>query len=107
MPISFFLKNKLHMRRDPGRRLLAGRRPSRLYLGFVWGFVRDIWNPFGLRDRGYMMLFGGLCAVGYVAFAFLPVSCATLLAAVIVLRPPSCSCRARRPASARPSPAST
>jgi hypothetical protein len=29
-----------------------------LYLSFVFGFIRDMWNPFGMRDRGFMLLFG-------------------------------------------------
>src|SRR5271168_3734410 len=81
LPVTFFLKNKLHMHAgEVSSFLLVAGLP--LYFGFAWGFVRDLWNPFGLRDRGYMMIFGGLCAVGYVYFAFVPVSAATLLVAV-------------------------
>lgn len=84
IPISFFLKNKLHLKAHEvaAFRLVAGLP---LYFGFLWGFVRDIWNPFGLRDRGYMMLFGAVGAVCYAYFAFVPVTRETLLAAVILL----------------------
>jgi MFS family permease len=84
LPITFFLKNKLHMNASEVTSfLLVAGLP--LYFGFAWGFVRDLWNPFGLRDRGYMMIFGALCAIGYVYFAFVPVSAATLLVAALLL----------------------
>jgi len=84
VPIFFFLKNRLHMGASQIALYgLVAAIPS--YLAFIPGFVRDLWNPFGRRDRGYMMLFGGLCAVGFAAFAFLPVSLASLLALAIIL----------------------
>ena len=84
IPISFFLKNRLHLKAHEVAtfRLIAGLP---LYFGFMWGFVRDVWNPFGLRDRGYMMLFGAIGAICYAVFAFVPASSTTLLAAVMVL----------------------
>ncbi len=84
LPISFFLKNKLHMKAHEVADFLAIAGIP-LYLGFLCGFVRDSWNPFGRRDRGYMMLFGALCAALYVIFAFVPVNATTLLAAVILM----------------------
>jgi hypothetical protein len=84
LPISFFLKNKLHLHSgDVARFLFVAGMP--LYFSFLWGFVRDLWNPFGLRDRGYMIIFGAICAVAYVYFAFTPVSSAGLLLAVTLL----------------------
>jgi len=84
IPVSFFLKNRLHLQAHEvaGFRLLAA---TPLYLSFVFGFIRDTWSPLGMQDRGYMLLFGGLGAVVYVAFAFVPMSYATLLAAVVLL----------------------
>ena len=29
-----------------------------IFLGVVFGFARDTFNPLGRRDRGYFMLFG-------------------------------------------------
>src|SRR5437667_8332938 len=57
IPISFFLKNKLHLEAHElaGFRLVAA---IPLYLSFVFGFIRDSWNPLGLRDRGFMLVFG-------------------------------------------------
>jgi len=36
-----------------------------VYLAFVFGMVRDRWNPLGLRDRGFMLLFAPLTALVY------------------------------------------
>jgi hypothetical protein len=84
VPIFFFLKNRLHMGATQIALYgLVAAIPG--YLAFVPGFVRDLWNPFGLRDRGYMMLFGGLCALGFAGFAFLPVTLAGLIALSILL----------------------
>ena len=84
IPISFFLKNRLHLTAQEvaAFRLIAA---IPLYLSFVFGFMRDIWNPLGMRDRGFMLLFGGVTALLYVLFAFTPMSYATLLFAVVVL----------------------
>jgi hypothetical protein len=84
IPISFLLKNKLHLQAHEvaGFRLAAA---VPLYLSFVFGFIRDIWSPFRMGDRGLMLLFGSLSAALYVAFAFAPISYWTLLIAVIML----------------------
>jgi hypothetical protein len=84
IPISFFLKNRLHLEAHQVAhfRLIAA---IPLYLSFVFGFIRDIWNPLGMRDRGFMLVFGGACALLYLGFAFLPMTYSSLLVAVIVL----------------------
>jgi hypothetical protein len=84
IPISFFLKNRLQLKaHDVANFRLVAAIP--LYLSFVFGFVRDIWNPFGMKDRGFMLLFGGVTAVLYLAFAFTTMIYATLLVAVVLL----------------------
>ncbi len=84
VPISFFLKNKLHLvaSQIAWFRLAAG---VPLYLSFLCGLVRDSWSPFGMRDRGYMVLFGAATAALFVLFAFAPFGATTLLVAVIAL----------------------
>src|ERR1035438_2620144 len=84
IPISFLLKNRLHLTAHEvaNFRLLAA---IPLYLSFVFGFIRDTWNPLGMRDRGFMLLFGGISALLYVLFAFTPLTYVTLLAAVVLL----------------------
>jgi len=84
IPISFFLKNKLHLQ---AHEVAIFRVVSAipLYLSFVFGFIRDTWNPFGMRDRGYMMLFGAITAGFYLYFAFTPVTYVALLIAIVLL----------------------
>ena len=84
IPISFFLKNRLHLTaHEVATFRLVAAIP--LYLSFVFGFMRDSWNPLGMRDRGFMLLFGSVTASLYVLFAFTPMSYAALLFAVVVL----------------------
>lgn len=84
IPVSFFLKNRLHLTaHEVATFRLVAAIP--LYLAFVFGFIRDIWNPFRMRDRGFMLSFGGITALLYVFFAFTPMTYATLLAAVVLL----------------------
>ncbi|HEY5290449.1 MAG TPA: hypothetical protein VIJ59_10505, partial [Caulobacteraceae bacterium] len=55
VPITFFLKNRLHLAAHQTALFrLIGAAP--LYLAFVFGFVRDTYNPLGMRDRGYLVL---------------------------------------------------
>ena len=84
IPMSFLLKNKLHLQ---PQELANFRVVSAIpvYLSFVFGFIRDTWNPLGMRDRGLMLLFGSLCSIHCVAFALTPVSYAALLVAMVVL----------------------
>jgi len=84
IPISFFLKNKLHLEAHE----LADFRlvtAIPLYLSFIFGFIRDMWNPFGMRDRGFMTLFGAICAALYACFAFVAMTYGTLLIAMVLL----------------------
>jgi hypothetical protein len=84
VPISFFLKNKLHMRAHEVATFRAWSAAP-LYVSFLFGFARDRWNPFGMKDRGFMVLFGSITALVYLTFAFIPVSYLTLLIGVIIL----------------------
>src|ERR1700675_68970 len=84
IPISFFLKNRLHLTaHEVANFRLVAAIP--LYLSFVFVFIRDMWNPLGMRDRGFILLFGGISALLYVFFAFIPLTYGTLLAAVVLL----------------------
>ena len=52
IPISFFLKNKLHLQASELANFrLAAALP--LYLSCVFGFVRDTWNPVGWEIEGF------------------------------------------------------
>src|SRR5262249_50518311 len=52
-------------------RLLTG---VPLYFGFVFGLMRDQWNPLGLRDRGFFLIFAPLAAVVFFWMAAVPVT---------------------------------
>jgi len=84
IPITFLLKNKMRLKAHElaDFRLLAA---IPLYLSFVFGFIRDSWNPLGMRDRGFMLLFGSVTACLYIIFAFTPPTYGTLLVAVLIL----------------------
>jgi MFS family permease len=45
-----------------------------MYLAFAFGLLRDAWNPFGLRDRGYFLIFAPAAAIVFMVMAFSPVS---------------------------------
>jgi hypothetical protein len=84
IPVSFFLKNRLHLTaHEVANFRLVAAIP--LYLSFGFGFVRDMWNPLGMRDRGFILLFGGISALLYILFAFTPMSYGTLVIAVVTL----------------------
>jgi hypothetical protein len=83
--LSLLLKNQLQLSASEVsdfRALVA----IPIYLSAIFGFIRDSWNPFGIRDRGLILLFGGLTVVLYIVLAFVPVTYATLLDAVLLLR---------------------
>jgi hypothetical protein len=84
LPISFLLKNKLHLKADEVAifGLITGV-PS--YVSFLFGFARDTWNPLGMGDRGFVVLFGGLCAAIYGLFAVMPVTYQSLLVEYLLL----------------------
>ena len=84
IPVSFLLKNKLHLQaHEVATFRLVAAIP--LYLSFVFGFIRDSWNPLGMRDRGFMLLFGATSALLYALFAATSLGMSTLLVAVIAL----------------------
>jgi MFS family permease len=84
LPVSFLLKNKLHLKAHEMAVFgLIAAAPS--YVAFLFGFARDTWNPLGMRDRGFIALFGGVCAAIYLVFAFTPVTYPSLLAAYLLL----------------------
>ncbi len=56
-----------------------------IYIAFAFGLVRDLWNPFGMRDRGYFLLFA-LCSAGVFFFmGVVPVTYGLLFVGMLVL----------------------
>lgn len=81
---AYLLQMKLHASPEQisAFRLLSGLP---MYIGFLFGLVRDVWNPFGLRDRGYLRLFSVLTAAVFVGLAILDVHYATLFVGVLLI----------------------
>ena len=66
---TYMLKNQLHASAPQVStfRLLTALP---VYLSFLFGLTRDLWNPFGLRDRGFFLIFGTASAIVFVWMAF-------------------------------------
>ncbi len=73
IPTTFMLKNQLGAKPDQVStfRLITA---IPVYFAFAFGLTRDLWNPFGLRDRGYFLIFGLATAIVFVFMAYSPVS---------------------------------
>ena len=65
---SYILKNELHATATQTSvfRLVTG---IPVYVAFVFGLARDQWNPLGLRDRGYFLIFAPVTALACVWMA--------------------------------------
>ena len=84
IPISFFLKNKLHLAAHELAIFgLIAAIPT--YFAVVFGFTRDVWSPFDRGDRGFIVTFGALGVALCAGFAFAPPVYATFLAAALML----------------------
>lgn len=83
IPISFFLKNRLHLQ---AHELAVFRLWAAvpLFLSFAFGLLRDRWSPFGRGDQGHLLLFGAITATIYGVFAFLPPRYDVLLAGMVL-----------------------
>ena len=83
IPTTYMLKNHLHATAPQVStfRLLTG---IPLYISFLFGLVRDLWNPFGWRDRGYFFLFAPVTAAVFIWMAISPLSYNMLLIGVIL-----------------------
>jgi hypothetical protein len=83
VPTAFILKNHLHA--TVGQvsmfRLLTG---IPLYVCFIFGLVRDQWDPFGWRDPGYFRLFAPLTMGVLVWMALFPLGYRGLLVGMII-----------------------
>ena len=81
---SYLLKNQLHATAIEVStfRLLTG---IPVYLGLVFGLMRDLWNPLGLRDRGFFLIFAPVTTVTLMGMAFLRLSYESLFAGMLLL----------------------
>jgi MFS family permease len=81
---SFMLKNQLHATATEVStfRLLTA---IPVYLSFLFGLTRDLWNPFGLRDRGFFFLFAPLSAAVFLWMALSPISYPELFTGLLLV----------------------
>ncbi|GCB02490.1 MFS transporter [Ralstonia sp. SET104] len=65
---SYLLKNQLHATATQISlfRLVTG---IPVYIAFVFGLARDQWNPLGLRDRGFFLVFAPATALALIGMA--------------------------------------
>ena len=78
LPLVFFLKNRLHQ--TPNQvALFALLAASPTYFGWLFGFIRDRWSPFGRGDRAHLFVFGLATALAFTVLAFATPTYAVLL----------------------------
>ncbi len=80
---AYMLKNQLHATASQisAFRVLTA---APIYFSIVFGLSRDLWNPFGRRDRGFLLIFAPAAVAVYLTLASMRLSYAGLFAGVIV-----------------------
>jgi MFS family permease len=80
---AFMLKDRLHATADQVADFrLFTAIPA--YLSFVFGLARDLWNPFGMRDRGHLLIFALATFAIFATLAVLPLSFAGLYVGIFL-----------------------
>lgn len=81
---TYMLKDRLHADATEVSlfRLVTGLP---VYLSFVFGLTRDLWNPLGLRDRGYFFIFAPVTAAIFFWMAFTHLSYWGLFAGMLLV----------------------
>ncbi len=80
---SYMLKNQLHATASQisfFRVLTAGP----IYVSFLFGLSRDLWNPLGLRDRGFFLLFSAAALLIYLTLSALRLSYVSLYVGMVL-----------------------
>jgi MFS family permease len=80
---SYLLKNQLH---ETATQVSTFRLLTAIpvYFAFAFGLMRDRWNPLGLRDRGFLLIFAAVTAVAFIWMAFSHASYQELLIGMLV-----------------------
>lgn len=85
VPIQFYVKEQLHL--GPQAAALFGAIIALpLYVGFLFGLLRDRWQPFGRGDRGYLLLAAPPAALSLVWLAAGQITYARLLIGVLLFQ---------------------
>jgi len=81
---SYMLKDQLHATSvEVANFRLLTAIPT--YFAFLFGFTRDLWNPFGLRDRGYFMIFGAVAAALFLWLGYAKLTYGNLFLGMFLL----------------------
>src|SRR6266508_2217431 len=81
---SYMLKNQLHATAtEISRFRLITAIP--IYFAFIFGLIRDQWNPFGMRDRGFFLIFAPATVVAFIWMANARLSYSGLLVGMLLL----------------------
>ncbi len=80
---AYMLKNQLHATASQIStfRVLTA---APIYFSFVFGLSRDLWNPFGQRDRGFLLIFAPAAVAVFLTLAAMRLSYASLFAGMIL-----------------------
>ena len=80
---AYMLKNQLHATASQisSFRVLTA---APIYVSFLFGLSRDLWNPLGRRDRGFLMIFAPAAVGVFLTMAVLPLSYEGLVVGVIL-----------------------
>jgi len=83
IPVTFFLKNRMHLDANELAvfKLWSG---APLIFGFVFGFIRDRWSPFGGGDSAHLIVFGVATALIYGAMALISPSYGVFLLGLFI-----------------------
>lgn len=81
---TYMLKDQLHA---SATQVSAFRLVTAIpvYAAVLFGLTRDLWNPLGRRDRGYLMIFGPVTALVFVWLAFSKVTYLGLVGGVLLV----------------------
>jgi hypothetical protein len=81
---AYMLKDRLHATATEVAtfRLVTG---IPIYLSALFGLVRDMWNPFGMRDRGYFLLFAPLTGAIFVWMSFTQITYTGMLIGMLLV----------------------
>lgn len=81
--VSFLLKDQLHA--SPSQVAAFGFLVALpIYFSAVFGLIRDLWSPFGLRDRGYFLLFAPIAAAVFAVMAYSGLTYAGLFGGLVL-----------------------
>ena len=80
---SYLLKNHLHATATQVStfRLITA---VPVYGAFAFGLLRDEWNPLGMRDRGFFLIFGPVTAAAFLFMAFARATYENLLVGMLL-----------------------